>query len=424
MYSLDILAEKGQLLIRFPAFLKIVAERIQWIPGMHFDEGAGAWVCPDDDFTKQWIRDFFPFAQSEVLRDFKANRIILKAKGYPGPEVVDRIKQIPGRFWQIELKIWTVPNNAESRQWLHDLGLSTYVVSLRRADLMDPELKFTEQQRDALVQVEEKLRVSRYSWRTIKSYLGHLERLFLYYRELSPALISQEQIFEYLLARINDKGWRAATQNQALCAFKYYYEMIVGETRNWEMMRGRNDRRLPTVLSQDEVGRILLAVKNTKHRCILTLIYSSGLRLGELTRLRRMDIHYDRRQVFVFGGKGKKDRYTLLAERCIPLLRKYLTEYDPDYWLFEGQDGGPYSVRSVQAILRRAVEASGVNPLATVHTLRHSFATHLLEQGVDLRYIQELLGHSSTKTTEIYTHIRSRAKRAIQSPLDRMIPDE
>ncbi|MEO0684047.1 MAG: tyrosine-type recombinase/integrase, partial [Cyanobacteria bacterium J06649_11] len=146
--------------------------------------------------------------------------------------------------------------------------------------------------------------------------------------------------------------------------------------------------------------------------------------LGELTRLRRMDIHYERKQIFVFGGKGKKDRYTLLADRAARILKEYLSEYDPDYWLFEGQDRGSYSRRSVQAILRRGVEVSGINPLATVHTLRHSFATHLLEQGVDLRYIQELLGHASTKTTEIYTHVRSQAKQSIQSPLDRLLSDE
>jgi len=130
------------------------------------------------------------------------------------------------------------------------------------------------------------------------------------------------------------------------------------------------------------------------------------------------DLRMDRMQIFIKAGKGKKDRYSILSQRFIPHLQQYLKEYKPSYWLFEGQDYGQYSVRSVQAILRQAVTKSGVNPFATVHTLRHSFATHLLENGTDLRYIQQLLGHSSTKTTEIYTHITRKGEEKLKSPLD------
>jgi integrase/recombinase XerD len=148
------------------------------------------------------------------------------------------------------------------------------------------------------------------------------------------------------------------------------------------------------------------------------LIYSGGLRIGESIRLRKEDIHFDRKQIFIKGGKGKKDRYTVLSEKMMALLQQYLTAYTPDYWLFEGQAGGQYSTRSVQQVFRRAIAKSGVDPYSTVHILRHSFATHLLERGTDLRYIQELLGHSSSETTQIYTHITKKARHKFSSPLD------
>lgn len=148
------------------------------------------------------------------------------------------------------------------------------------------------------------------------------------------------------------------------------------------------------------------------------LIYAAGLSVSELTNVRKRDLIQDRMQVFIKGGKGKKDRYSILSAKLMPLIEQYLQEYKPNYWLFEGQEYGQYSARSVQAILRQAVDISGGNPFATVHTLRHSFATNLLENGTDLRYIQQLLGHASSKTTEIYTHITRKGEEKFKSPLD------
>ncbi|WP_222707012.1 tyrosine-type recombinase/integrase [Neolewinella aurantiaca] len=174
------------------------------------------------------------------------------------------------------------------------------------------------------------------------------------------------------------------------------------------------------MLSVEEVRRLFGAISNTKHRCILKIIYGGGLRLSEVVNLRIADIHSDRLQIFVNGGKGKKDRYTTLSAKFLTELRQYFREYQPQHWLFEGQTGGQYSKRSVQAILRKAVDKSGVNPLCTVHTLRHSYATHLLESGVSLRHIQELLGHANSSTTEVYTHVSTAEKQGVISPLDRI----
>lgn len=148
------------------------------------------------------------------------------------------------------------------------------------------------------------------------------------------------------------------------------------------------------------------------------LIFSAGLRLGEAIKIRKDDLHFDRNRIYIKSAKGKTDRYSILTQKMKTQLQEYIKTYKPTYWIFEGQTNEQYSARSVQAILRKAVEAAKVNPFATVHTLRHSFATHLLERGTDIRYIQEILGHNSLKTTEIYTHITKKGGEQIQSPLD------
>jgi len=209
-----------------------------------------------------------------------------------------------------------------------------------------------------------------------------------------------------------------------LNAIKFWLEQVEGREKAFIQLRPKEPKKLPGVLSMEEVSRLFQATENLKHRCILKTIYSGGLRLGELCNLRIQDIHSDRKQIFVHSGKGKKDRYTTLSNSLLVELREYFREYRPSYWLFEGQSGGQYSRRSVQAILRKAVDKSKINAHATVHTLRHSYATHLLESGTSLRHIQDLLGHASSKTTEIYTHLSNEERQQIISPLDRLDNDK
>jgi site-specific recombinase XerD len=168
------------------------------------------------------------------------------------------------------------------------------------------------------------------------------------------------------------------------------------------------------------VIRLFKAVENRKHLAILMLMYSGGLRLSEVRNLTIHDIKSDQNYIFIKDAKGSKDRVTLLSQKLLIALRKYYIEYKPKYWLFEGQYGGQYSETSIQKVFRTAKIKSKINPLATTHTLRHSFATHLLQQGMNLRYIQELLGHASPKTTQIYTHIAKSDLKKIQSPLDKL----
>ena len=217
----------------------------------------------------------------------------------------------------------------------------------------------------------------------------------------------------FLLQSIENRHWSESAQNQAVNAVKFYFEKVLGQERTFYELRPKRSKKLPGVFSEEEIVALFRVIENLKHRTILMLIYSSGLRIGESIKLRKADINLERMSIFIKAGKGKKDRYSILSDKIILLLKQYLEFYKPDYWLFEGQDGGQYSTRSIQKIFRRAVAKSGVNPYSTVHTLRHSFATHLLERGMDLRYIQSLLGHSSSETTEIYTHITQKAQATL-----------
>jgi integrase/recombinase XerD len=220
---------------------------------------------------------------------------------------------------------------------------------------------------------------------------------------------------------VNERNISGSYQNQSINAIKFYYERVIGGQRKiYTIDRPRKEKMLPEVLSEEEMVKILNATQNLKHKAILMTIYSAGLRISELINLRIKDIDSKRMQIRVEQAKGKKDRYTLLGTKTLEVLRKYVAEYKPKVWLFEGVKGEQYSTSSIQANLKIAVDKVGINKRITVHTLRHSFATHLLEAGTDIRYIQSLLGHSSGKTTEIYTHITTKGFDQIKSPLDKL----
>ncbi|MEK6480131.1 tyrosine-type recombinase/integrase [Catalinimonas sp. 4WD22] len=204
----------------------------------------------------------------------------------------------------------------------------------------------------------------------------------------------------------------------------YYYEQILKRPRTYyQIDRPRKEYRLPVVLSKHEVGAILKQVRNRKHHAILSTIYASGLRISEVIRLKIKDIDSKRMVLVVRQGKGKKDRQVPLSKHLLQELRTYYQEYQPKDYLFEGEKGGAYSKSSIQQIFRRAKKAVGIQKKATVHTLRHSYATHLLESGTDLRMIQVLLGHNSVKTTEIYTHVSQRYIQSVVSPFDTLSCD-
>lgn len=262
----------------------------------------------------------------------------------------------------------------------------------------------------------------RYSANTIKVYTSMFQSFLNYYSDKDLHQISEFDIRKYQDYLVKKRKVSTSTQNQAINAIKFYFEKIKGYDKlNLFIERPRGEKKLPEIISEHEVFKLLKATTNLKHKAIITVLYSSGLRRGELLNLRLRDLDYDKKIIFVRGGKGKKDRTTILADNAILVLKKYINLYKPNYWLFEGVRRKQYSGTSIVSILKNASLRSNLNKIVRPHMLRHSFATHLLEQGVDLRYIQNMLGHGSSKTTEIYTQVRSHSLAKIKSPFDHLI---
>lgn len=266
------------------------------------------------------------------------------------------------------------------------------------------------------------LKRKRYSPNTINTYTKYFEDFRNYFSDRELADIKPDEINKYILELIESKNISTSQQNQRINSIKFYFEKVLKQEKQYYLIeRPNKEFRLPDVLSKVEIKSILEQTTNLKHKCIMEIIYSAGLRRGEVLNLKLVDIDSKRMRIKVRGGKGKKDRYTLLSENVLNNLRNYFKAYSPKTWLFEGQNNGQYSATSVVKILKKYALKAGIKKRVHIHMLRHSFATHLLEQGTNLRIIQELLGHEDIKTTEIYTHISNLEIDKVINPIDEIL---
>ncbi|QUH27296.1 tyrosine-type recombinase/integrase [Serpentinicella alkaliphila] len=262
-----------------------------------------------------------------------------------------------------------------------------------------------------------------FTQKTKKVYLVHC-RNFLINANKNAYHLKREDVEEYLFNLLENRKNSHSYVNQALSSIKFLFKFVLKSDLLYEIPRPKKENKLPGILSQEEVVAIIDSIVNLKHRAIILLVYSAGLRVGEVVRLKVKDIDSQRMLIHIRQGKGRKDRYSLLSQVALEELRRYVSVVKPTDWLFPGsKEDNHLTERSVQKIFNIACEKAKISKSVTVHTLRHSFATHLLEGGTDLRYIQELLGHSSSKTTEIYTHVSTKDFSKIQSPLDRIKKD-
>lgn len=268
-------------------------------------------------------------------------------------------------------------------------------------------------------QMEMDMKLRRLRPRTISCYLDRMRSVATHFGK-SPAELTEEEIRRYLYHLIEERKASQAVISQSYSALKFFFENTL--QRQWDALRiprSKQQKKLPGVLSKREVELIFSCTSNLKHRAILMTTYSAGLRISEATRLKVLDIDSERMTIRVNEGKGFKDRYTLLGERNLEILRRYYKAYRPSEWLFPGRNPSePVSVSCVQRVFKASVHKAGIKKKASVHTLRHSFATHLLESGVDLYYIQRLLGHKSAGTTSVYLHVTGKDIGKIRSPID------
>jgi len=313
------------------------------------------------------------------------------------------IKTIPKVRWNNKNHNWELP-------YYENIISDLEKILFKHTLLVNEDFYFFELIRD--------LKLRNYSQRTIQLYLNW-NKNFLNYTKKRAEQIENEDIKSFLFYLVTEKKLSISCINIVINALKYYYGKVLRKSYLYEIIRPKSARKLPIVLSKAEIGRLISSVNNLKHKVIIMLIYSSGLRVSEVVKLKIGDIDFDRKIIFISSAKGKKDRCSLLSQSIIPYLTHYMRSYKPAFWLFQSQDKKFHiTIRTVQKIFQETVRKNRLDKKATVHTLRHSFATHLLDSGTDIRYIQELLGHKSTKTTEIYTHVTTRRITTIKSPLD------
>lgn len=327
-------------------------------------------------------------------------------------ELIDKAKKLKGR-WNPEFKVWLFPFTPLLKEEL------TKAFNLQ--DIVDPKPSILKEKSKVPKEYLEQLERRRYSPNTIQTYISLFEQFLNYFPDIAPEKLSDKEVMAFQTYLVKQKKVSTSSQNQYINSIKFYFEKVLGRDRGYyHIERPIKEFKLPKVLTEKEVAKILKVIHNLKHRAMILLVYSAGLRAGELINLQIKDIDSENMRVFVRGGKGKKDRVTILSQKALDVLRQYFKKYRPEEYLFEGQDGGRYTTSSLRKVFHSAIKDSGIKRQLSLHSLRHSFATHLLESGVDLRYVQELLGHNSSQTTEIYTHITHKGWEKIQSPLDKM----
>ncbi|MCK6541171.1 site-specific integrase [bacterium] len=363
----------------------------------------------------------------------KENRVLIRFGFDEG--LIALVKQLPDIRWDSADKAWQMPNTKENvnrifllfrgKAWIDYSALKSQKTENKparkdaHAKMILPK-QLNEEVLRKLEQFGEWLQSRRYGENTIKTYTDALRTFLRFHHSVPPDKITNDHIIKFNVEYIAKGHYSAAFQNQVVNAVKLFFSKIENTVLDLKSVhRPRREKLLPNVLSKQEVKAILDAPKNIKHKAMLSLIYSCGLRRSELLNLKITDIDSKRGLVIIKQSKGKKDRVVPLGLKILQLLREYYLSYKPKKWLFEGQNKEEqYSEQSLGKVLKMSVESAGIRKPVSLHWLRHSYATHLLENGTDLRYIQEILGHSSSRTTEIYTHVSTKNLQQIKSPFD------
>ncbi len=364
------------------------------------------------------------------------NRVKVFMKFEYDAKAIELIKTLPGVKWSQTEKKWHIGYHPEALNNIRNTFKNTGVYIQTLNDINDvvkprpteirkpsdalPDLN--KSQKDKVDQFKDWLRSKRYSESTIGTYIDSIQTFLRYYSTKNLSEITNDDLIAFNNNYILANNYSASYQNQIVNAVKLFFRTVEDKQLYPELVhRPKTQKLLPNVLSKEEIKLILNAPSNIKHKAMLSLIYSCGLRRSELLNLKLTDIDSKRGLVIIRQSKGRKDRVAPLSEKILELLRAYYNAYKPNVWLFEGQDKkSQYDENSLSSVLKQTLEKCKINKPVSLHWLRHSYATHLLENGTDLRYIQEILGHSSSRTTEIYTHVSNHNIQRISSPFDNL----
>lgn len=341
---------------------------------------------------------------------------------------ISLVRKLPQATWSKSLRCWHIPfsddnirkvKNVLALQAIFKMDVSLNNSNIVIKNLLPKKHILTATQKDIIKKYEKYLYGLRLSKSTVNTYTSFIMDFVSYNSAKKLEDLTNTDIERFVEDVVVTRNLAISTHRQIVSALKHFSDFVPDcKIDKLTIKRPYKSIILPTVLSKEEIIDLLRFTHNLKHRAILALIYSAGLRISELTSLRLNAIDIDRRQLVVKNSKHRKDRYIILAESFLPLLNNYLLSYIPKVYFAEGKEGLPYSAESIRAFLKRSCRAAGITKRVTPHTLRHSYATHLLENGTDIRYIQELLGHAKPETTMIYTHVSKKDLLRIESPLD------
>ena len=375
--------------------------------------------------------------------DYHRKNEVLLMQFHFNRELIERAKKIKC-FWSASKSSWYINNTDDNLEAIYTIFKDDAIIddSAIKSQRKNPINHYTttnfkkkylkinpkDLSKDDIINLHKYVKFLRgkaLSENTVRIYYSHILD-FLKYLDKKPIEDVNNRDIELFIEDVCvPRIYAISTHRQVIGAVKHFQSLFNQcKINSAELTLPRKTRNLPTVLSKEEVIELLRNTRNLKHRAILALIYSSGLRVGELINLELRDIDINRLQIFVRKSKGRKDRYVMMAKSLLPLINNYITTYKPQKYFAEGLESGiKYTAGSIRNVLRRSCKAAGITKNVTPHTLRHSYATHLLENGVDLRYIQELLGHSKPETTMIYTHVATKDLLEIESPLDKIVKE-
>ena len=441
---------KGQKRLRVDfAYHKEWVAKLRQIPDARWSKTLNAWHVPNTGESSQMLKRLFETtpdavkveelqqkekevqkANPEVMLEIRSNKLVLKMP--VDQQDILFVKSLKYSRWNTAKFQWEIPHYGKNLEFIRKhFGnrLKEQTAEVEKA-VVEPVQGISKNEvtgrtlpaetQEKIAQFGKWMQHKRYSDSTIKTYTETLKVLLRFILPKKPEEMQAEDMVLFVNAYIIPNKYGFAFQNQAVNSAKLFFrEVIKGRLDVEDLERPRREYKLPNVLSKEEVKAILEAPGNIKHRSMLSLIYACGLRRSELLHLKPADVDSKRHLLIIRNSKGKKDRVVPISDKIIEMLREYYKTYKPENYLFEGQEKGmPYSEQSLQSVLKQSLRKCKNPKPVTLHWLRHSYATHLLESGTDLRYIQELLGHKSSKTTEIYTHVTEKSLQKIKSPFD------
>jgi len=348
-------------------------------------------------------------------------------------DLKEYLKQFPGVRWSKSKRTFYIPFSEEGKKGLHDHLIAGDYRVVYAEDVARMDKRMVQSQTSLMALDSEKIKIhtlfvaylkgKRYGESTVASYSGFILN-FLRFIKKDINLVDEDDVRLFTEWAVATFDYSISTHRQLVSAFKQFAYFYPACAINIDAInRPKRDQKLPTVLNKEEVIALIQATKNLKHRTIIALLYGSGLRVGEILALTLNCFDFERKMLHVKRAKGRKDRYATIPESLLPILKNYYATYKPKHFFIENPKGGAYTAGSIRNFIKQNCKLAGITKRVTPHTLRHSYATHLLEAGTGIRHIQELLGHSKPETTMIYTHIAEKDIQVIKSPLDMMVQE-